>query len=150
MTDAISGLYGSTAATSTAGTSTAATSAGGSQTADRTQLDKDAFLKLLVAQLKYQDPTKPVDSSQFLAQTAQFTLVEKFEQLSTSTAELLSTTRAQSAAALVGRAISWLDADGATRSGTVDSVSLVGGTPTLKVGDSDVALTSVTEVAAAG
>ena len=34
---------------------------------------QDAFLKLLVAQLKYQDPSKPADSTQFMAQTAQFT-----------------------------------------------------------------------------
>ena len=32
--------------------------------------DKDTFLKLLVAQLKYQDPSNPADSTQFLAQTA--------------------------------------------------------------------------------
>ena len=39
--------------------------------------DQDTFLKLLVAQLKYQDPSNPADSTQFLAQTAQFTQVEK-------------------------------------------------------------------------
>jgi len=43
--------------------------------------DKDTFLKLLVAQLKYQNPMEPVDSSQFMAQTAQFTMVEKLEAM---------------------------------------------------------------------
>jgi flagellar basal-body rod modification protein FlgD len=40
------------------------------------EMGKDAFLQLLVAQLKYQDPSTPADSREFLAQTAQFTMVE--------------------------------------------------------------------------
>ena len=39
--------------------------------------DKDMFLQLLVAQLKYQNPMEPMDSSQFMAQNAQYTTVEK-------------------------------------------------------------------------
>ncbi len=39
------------------------------------ELDKDAFLKLLVTQLKYQDPLEPMDNTQFIAQTAQFNLM---------------------------------------------------------------------------
>ena len=43
--------------------------------ANTNQLNQDTFLKLLVAQMKYQDPLSPTDSTQFLTQTAQFTTV---------------------------------------------------------------------------
>ena len=59
---------------------TAPTGGATSQTAPQTA-GKDMFLKLLVAQLKYQNPMEPVDSSQFMAQTAQFTMVEKLEAM---------------------------------------------------------------------
>ena len=44
-------------------------------------LNQDTFLTLLVAQLKYQDPMNPADSTEFLSQTAQFTQVEKLGQI---------------------------------------------------------------------
>ena len=50
-------------------------------------LDPQAFLQLLVAQLKYQDPASPVDTSSFLNQTAQLSQV----QTMTSTSSTLST-----------------------------------------------------------
>ena len=77
-------------------TTTSTTSTTGSS-----DLGKDTFLKLLVAQLKYQDPDKPADSSQFLAQTAQFSLVEKMEDLAKSQATLASSSQLSSATALV-------------------------------------------------
>src|SRR5688500_18454497 len=72
-----------------------------------TKGDKDMFLKLLVAQMKYQDPTKPTDASQFLAQTAQFTLVEKMDALEASQEALVASNQIQSATALVGNTVSW-------------------------------------------
>jgi flagellar basal-body rod modification protein FlgD len=44
-------------------------------------LDKDAFLKLLVAQIKNQDPLKPSDGAQFLAQLAQFSQLEQLMEI---------------------------------------------------------------------
>jgi flagellar basal-body rod modification protein FlgD len=112
--------------------------------------DKDMFLKLLVAQMKYQDPSKPTDPSAFLAQTAQFTLVEKMEALADSQAEMASSNHVQAATALVGRTVSWnvTDAKGevTVKSGVVDGVSIKGGVPTLLVGANEVALSDVTKV----
>ena len=136
MTDAIS----ATGTSATTGTGTSGTS-----TTLSTGLDKDAFLQLLVAQLKYQDPTKPVDSSEFLAQTAQFTLVEKFDQLAEADKALLASTQTQTATAMVGKAITWTDATG-THSGTVTSVTIANGTPKLRVGQVDVPMDTVTSV----
>ena len=69
-------------------------------------LGKDAFLKLLVAQLKYQDPTKPTDASEFMAQTAQFTQVEKLEEMAESMKAAATTSGLSTASALLGKSIS--------------------------------------------
>ena len=66
-------------------------------------LDQDAFLKLLVAQLKYQDPSKPVDSSQFMAQTAQFTQVQKMTEMTKATESVLALQQGLAASALSAR-----------------------------------------------
>jgi flagellar basal-body rod modification protein FlgD len=109
-------------------------------------LDKDAFLKLLVAQLKYQDPDKPADATAFIAQTAQFTQVEKLSDLAETEQKLLSAQLMLGASGMVGRTVSYRGADGTTGTGVVAAASFTGGTPTLRVGSTDVPLSSVTEV----
>src|SRR5574344_50346 len=47
----------------------------------KSSMDSDAFLKLMLEQLKYQDPTEPTDNSQFLAQQAQFTQLDEVMKL---------------------------------------------------------------------
>ena len=133
-----------------------------SKTADNnTQLDSDAFLKLLVAQLKYQDPSKPTDSNEMMAQSAQFTMVQRLEDMAKSSASTLGIEQGMAASNLVGRSVSWLDTDGTTRTGTVSSASFGGGAgsePVLKVSTgagtgtapSTVQLSQVTAVNAAG
>jgi flagellar basal-body rod modification protein FlgD len=105
--------------------------------------DQDTFLKLLVAQLKYQDPSNPADSTQFLAQTAQFTQVEKLGQI----ADMMQAQQLIGASALVGRTVTYQDANGATQTGVVTKTKLNGDSePTLVVGNTDVQLSKVTEV----
>lgn len=123
-----------------------------SQTADRKdQMGKDTFLKLLVAQMRYQDPSKPADSTALMAQTATFSQVEKLEQLATQNAELLTLQRSLSAGALVGHTVSYTDTEGTTQTGTVSSVKIAGTgadtEPQAMVGGVAVALGRITEVA---
>lgn len=105
--------------------------------------DQDTFMKLLVAQLKYQDPSKPTDSAALMAQTAQFTQVEKLGQI----ADLMTAQQLIGASSLVGRTVTYQDAAGVTQSGVVKMAKLNGDSePILKVGDTDVLLSKVTEV----
>jgi flagellar basal-body rod modification protein FlgD len=105
--------------------------------------DQDTFMKLLVAQLKYQDPSNPADSTQFLAQTAQFTQVQKLGQIET----LMQSQQLIGASNLVGKTITYQDANGDSQSGTVTSAKLNGdSSPILKIGNTDVELSRVTEV----
>ncbi|MDT5043287.1 MAG: flagellar basal-body rod modification protein FlgD [Actinoplanes sp.] len=105
--------------------------------------DQDTFLKLLVAQLRYQDPSNPADSTQFLAQTAQFTQVEKLGQI----AALMQGQQLIGASNLVGKTVTYQDAAGAAQTGVVTAAKLNGGSePTLRVGNTDVQLSKVTEI----
>jgi flagellar basal-body rod modification protein FlgD len=138
-----SSYFGATAGTSStnpAGTGTAAASG-------TDQMDKDMFLKLMVAQLKNQDPMNPTDSSQFLAQTAQFTSLEKLDAVASQTAQALTAQMAFGASGLVGRTVTYTGADGAELTGTVGSVRFTATGPMLGVGDAEVDLNSVTKVA---
>jgi flagellar basal-body rod modification protein FlgD len=109
-------------------------------------LDENAFLKLLVAQMKYQDPSKPMDTNEMMAQTSTLTQVEKLGALLTAQQDLVSAQHIQTASALVGRTVSYTTPDGITATGVVTSATLSGSEPTLKVGNKDVPLSSVTEV----
>jgi flagellar basal-body rod modification protein FlgD len=120
---------------------------------DKTSLDKDAFLKLLVAQLKYQDPSKPVDSSEFMAQTAQFTQVEKLEQMAKDSTASLSLQQGLAASGLVGKTVAWVDTDGSSHHGVVTSATFGGSLeaePTLTVGSTNVPLSQVSTVSSGG
>ena len=88
------------------------------------QMGKDTFLKLLVAQMKYQDPGNPADTNQLMSQTATFSQVEKLEQLAKQNASMLALQRSSSAGAMVGQTVTYTDGTGAATTGVVTSVRL--------------------------
>jgi|SRR4051794_357307 flagellar basal-body rod modification protein FlgD len=126
------------------GTSSAAAAASSAAPDKSKELgDKDTFLKLLVAQLKYQDPSNPADSTQFLAQTAQFTQVEKLGDI----ADMLKSQRLIGASSLVGHTVTYMDENGARLSGVISAAKLNGDSePMLRIGNTDVQLSKVMEV----
>jgi len=106
------------------------------------QMDKDMFLKLLVAQLKYQDPGNPINNQEFVSQTAQFTMVEKLNELATG-----STSQLRLAASnLIGRTVTAKDASGTEIKGVVTLATFADGDVTLRVGTNDVPLSTVETV----
>lgn len=112
------------------------------------EADKEMFLQLLVAQMRYQDPLNPTDSGQFLAQSAQFTALEKMQEVADQTAALLAAQVSFGASGLVGREITWTTPEGSERTGIVDSVSFGPEGPVLKADGSDITLASVQSVSA--
>src|SRR5574337_1049363 len=79
--------------------SSSVTAAGTGSPLDKA-LGKDAFMKLLVAQLKNQNPLNPLQGTDFIAQTAQFTSLEKLQQTNTSLAKLASASNGANSASL--------------------------------------------------
>ncbi|MBL7254618.1 flagellar hook assembly protein FlgD [Paractinoplanes lichenicola] len=134
MTSPLSGLSGAAAA---------AAAGPGAKEKSKTLGDRDTFMKLLVAQLKYQDPSKPADSTQFLAQTAQFTQVEKLEGI----ADMLKGQQLITASSLVGKNVEYMDGDGVRHTGAISAAKLNGDSePLLRIGNTEVPLSKVTEV----
>ncbi len=89
-------------------------------------LDYNAFLKLLIAQLKNQDPTQPMDSKDFVAQLATFSQVEQSLATNAKLDSLLTASSLTIADAVIGRVV--MSADGAT-AGTVASVKITADGP---------------------
>lgn len=87
--------------------------------ANNASLDYDAFLNLLVAELKNQDPTEPMKSSDYVAQLATFSGVEQAIQTNTKLDSLLSSTALAQIDGLIGRNLS--SADGSV-SGKIEAV----------------------------
>ena len=78
-----------------------------STSASQNQLNENTFLTLLVAQLKYQDPMNPADSTQFLTQTAQFTEVETLQKIETDQEASQSANQLLSASSMLGRPVTY-------------------------------------------
>jgi flagellar basal-body rod modification protein FlgD len=99
-------------------TSAAATTATAQKKAT---LNYDNFLQLLIAQLKNQDPTQPVDASQQMAQLASFSQVEQTIQTNAKLDTLLANSSLTQASSYIGKYMT--SADGTVK-GTVESVKV--------------------------
>ena len=68
-------------------------------------IGQDQFMKILLTQLRFQDPLKPVDNQQFVAQLAQFSALEINRQTGVKMDSLLQINAAQQALALLGTTV---------------------------------------------
>ena len=133
----------------TTSTSTPSTLSGvkTSKAAEKTgELGQDAFLKLLVAQLKYQDPLNPADGAEFIAQTAQFTMVEKLTAMVTQGDKMALSQQATQAAQLVGKQVTYLTDSGVSAQGIVESTKFSSDGQSLTINGKSVQLSAVTGV----
>ncbi|WP_341923911.1 flagellar hook capping FlgD N-terminal domain-containing protein [Nocardioides psychrotolerans] len=115
-------------------------------TAGAGSADKEMFLQLLVAQLRYQDPMNPSDTSEFLSQSAQFTALEKMQSVADQTGALLGAQMAFGGAQLVGRQVTYTLGDGTEGSGLVSGVTFGPSGPVLDVGGIEVPIFQVQSV----
>ncbi len=109
--------------------------------------DQDMFLQLLVAQLKYQNPLEPMDSSEFMGQSAQFTTVEKLEELTEGIAATLNNDRLGTATGMIGRDVTYTAPDGQTVRAGVQGVRVEVTGPVLVLDDGlEIAMSDVRTV----
>jgi flagellar basal-body rod modification protein FlgD len=88
------------------------------------------FMKVLLTQLTYQDPLKPMDNQAFMAQIAQFTALEQTQRLNDRVQQLVDNQAALQSVGLIGRTVDVLS-NGTRSTGTVASLSLQGDLPLL-------------------
>jgi flagellar basal-body rod modification protein FlgD len=111
-------------------------------------LTSDDFLKMLIAQLQYQDPTNPMDSDQLLNQISQMQALQSNLSLSDSIKSMTLSQQLTSATSFLGKQVVGTDANKKQISGTVDSVVVNSGTTYLSVAGSQVPLANVSNVTA--
>ena len=117
-------------------------------------LGKNTFMKLLVTQLRNQDPLQPAKNEEMLAQLAQFSSLEQMQDLNDNIVGLAVLQQSNAlmsqltnSSSLIGKSVEYLDpTSGEAVWGTVTSVRIKEGLAILNIGGEDVPLASVTEV----
>lgn len=115
--DAIGGASPGTTASSTTAT-------------DAFGLSFESLLKIVLTQLTYQDPLKPMDNFQFVSQLAQFSQIQQTQTMSESLQTLVSAQSTAQAASLLGREVD-IPAGASVISGKVTAVAFEEGVPSL-------------------
>lgn len=111
-------------------------------------LDKDGFLKLFVAQLQHQDPSSPMNTGESMQQMSSFSMVEQITNMASQNTKIAESLSTSSAVGLIGRTVTYVDADKVEQTGKVESVATKDGKSTLTVaGKSGIDPTSITQVA---
>ena len=96
-------------------------------------LSQDDFLKLLVVQMKSQDPLNPKQDTEFIAQMTQFSALEQSKAMQKDIAGLRGDQELLQADALIGRSVTLHDGKVLVAPGIVSAVDVVDGTPKIVV-----------------
>ena len=97
------------------------------------EMDSEVFMTLLVAQLRHQDPSSPMDTTEMMAQQTQLASMEKLTEISEVTQEQFALTMRMAAMGMVGREVSYLAEDGSAVAGQAASASFAAAVPTISV-----------------
>lgn len=111
-------------------------------------MDSEVFMSLLVTQLRYQDPSAPMDTNQMMSQSVQLSMMEKMTELTAGAKESFSLQMRSAAAQIIGTEVSYTLADGTKGAGVASAVSFADGVPTVTVGDAKVPLDLITGMTA--
>lgn len=118
------------------------------ETTPKRELDRDAFLKILVTQLANQDPTQPLQDREFIAQMAQFSSLEQMNKVASSNLQVVQMNAMTLGAQLLGNTVSYANDKGETVTGKVTAVKTVDGTVKVQVGDDLIDLNAIETVKA--
>ncbi|HOP64888.1 MAG TPA: flagellar hook capping FlgD N-terminal domain-containing protein [Spirochaetota bacterium] len=116
----------------------------------KNNLGKESFLKLLVTELRHQDPTKPMEDKEFIAQMAQFSTLEQMSNMNKEIKNLLGSSRAYEAYGILGKEVDTFDTVKKVRvSGVVSSVFYKGDEVMLRIGAEEVPMKNIHSVSIA-
>ena len=101
-------------------------------TLQQATLNQEDFLKILLTQLQFQDPLKPMDNQEFLAQMAQFSSLAQTSQINDRIDTLLTVQAATQSVGLIGKTVQ-VDTDSGSIIGAVGSLQFTDGAPTLTI-----------------
>jgi flagellar basal-body rod modification protein FlgD len=96
-------------------------------------LDFQSMLKIILTQLTYQDPLKPLDNFQFVSQLGQFAQLQQSQSLNDQITTLLTAQSSLQATGLLGKTVDIAPQNGAPTSGQVTAVTFTNGIPNLTV-----------------
>ena len=116
-----------------------------SEAATRQQLTQDDFLKLLTTQLSNQDPLKPMEDTQFIAQIAQFSSLQQSTTLTKDFEAFSSAQQISSAQNLLGKTVT-ISSDGTITTGPVSEIRIQNGAAAIVVGTKTYNPASVTNI----
>jgi len=85
-------------------------------------LGRDDFLKILITQLSYQDPTSPMEDKQFIAQLAQFSTLEQMTAMASDFSRLTSMLMGNEASSALGKTVEIIDGERFIQ-GTIQAVT---------------------------
>lgn len=129
-------------------TSVDASSTTKTPTVHKTTLDSDAFLQLMLSQLRNQNPLDPMNDKDFMSQMTQMNSLQEQQKMNKTLTQLANSNSMGQAANLIGRKVEANMPDGTTTSGLVTSVMLQDGAVKLMVGDTPVSFSDVISVSA--
>lgn len=124
---------------------TAPTAANAERQVDR-GLDKEAFMELLLLQMRSQDPLNPMDSAQMFNQMAQLSTLEQLWDIRELLSESNASQQLAEGSMLIGRHVEALSAGGGQLSGMVEEVKMIAGEVWLQIGNDQVQMHEVVSV----
>jgi flagellar basal-body rod modification protein FlgD len=107
-------------------------SSSNTNTAQANTINQEEFLKVLLTNLQFQDPLKPLDNQQFLAQMAQFSSLEQTRQLNDQIGQLLSVQSSTQSIGLIGKTVEVLSSNGSVV-GSITTARFQNGIPLFTV-----------------
>ncbi len=101
-------------------TSTNQNSVSGTDTSSSNQLSAEDFLKILAAELQYQDPTEGIDTTQYISQLAQLTSVQQLQTLNTSFSDMMLKQDLMLGSSWIGKEVAAYEKDDTISTGVVE------------------------------
>lgn len=125
---------------------TSNTSKTGSKIGAAAGMGKDDFMKLLMEQLKNQDPMKPMEDKEFITQLAQFSSLESIDALTEQMEALTGSQMLVQAATLIGKPATAKLTSGEIVTGTISQVKMIDGKPTAVINGKDIDTSLITTI----